>query len=211
MTKQMFVEGSQVGHLILIKRFRKNKRPYWLCQCDCGNTKEIREDSLKSGRAISCGCRSKATQYKKTKYPLREHPEYQIANGIFQRCYNPKNCNYKNYGAKGIKVNKADFPTKRSLADYILKLRQINNDTEDRKLSVDRIDCYGDYSKKNIRLADRITQNNNTCKTLYVDYCGKTYPLSVICRQLGINNNNVYTRMTRYNLSVQQSFEYYLN
>lgn len=32
------------------------KHTYWLCQCDCGNKKVIRIDSIKSGKIKSCGC-----------------------------------------------------------------------------------------------------------------------------------------------------------
>lgn len=34
----------------------------------------------------------------------RENPEYFIWANMIQRCYNPKNCSYKNYGARGISV-----------------------------------------------------------------------------------------------------------
>lgn len=51
-----------IGYLQLQDRIQRNGRPYWNCTCKlCNNTKEIREDSLKSGKTISCGC------YKKTK------------------------------------------------------------------------------------------------------------------------------------------------
>lgn len=33
-------------------------RNVWLCKCDCGNYKAIREDSLKSQLSQSCGCRN---------------------------------------------------------------------------------------------------------------------------------------------------------
>lgn len=34
----------------------RGKRTYWLCQCECGNTKEILTDSLRNGNTLSCGC-----------------------------------------------------------------------------------------------------------------------------------------------------------
>lgn len=39
-------------------------RSYYLCQCECGNIKWIRSDSLKNGDTKSCGCLAKATQFK---------------------------------------------------------------------------------------------------------------------------------------------------
>jgi hypothetical protein len=32
------------------------KDSYWLCQCDCGNTKIVSAGNLKSGQTKSCGC-----------------------------------------------------------------------------------------------------------------------------------------------------------
>lgn len=37
-------------------RIDQNGHSYWLCQCDCGNQKEIASSSLKSGQTMSCGC-----------------------------------------------------------------------------------------------------------------------------------------------------------
>lgn len=210
MSKQMFESGTRVGHFTLLYRFRKNGRAYWHCKCDCGNEKDIREDAINSGRTISCGCVQKKTQFKKAVNPMREHPEYHVANGIFQRCFNPKNCNYSCYGERGITVNLDEFPDKRALADYILELRIAANDVEERKLSIDRIDCNGNYEKSNMRLVDNKTQSNNTRTNLHVEYCGKSYTLTVACEMLGISRMAVYKRMYRYNLTPQEAFNYYL-
>ena len=54
--------GDMVGHLFLNDRHINKSRAYWNCTCElCGQSKDIREDSLKSGKVISDGC------YKKTK------------------------------------------------------------------------------------------------------------------------------------------------
>lgn len=34
----------------------KNGKTYWLCECDCGNWKEIQTTHLKDGSIQSCGC-----------------------------------------------------------------------------------------------------------------------------------------------------------
>lgn len=53
----MYKIGERVGQLTLLERKRENNRTYFLCKCDCGNTKWIRVDSLKSIK--SCGCLTK--------------------------------------------------------------------------------------------------------------------------------------------------------
>ena len=49
--------GKKFGRLTVIKRiFNQKKGTYWLCQCDCGNTKEVYGRDLKNGTIKSCGC-----------------------------------------------------------------------------------------------------------------------------------------------------------
>ena len=49
--------GQRFGRLIVISFLeKKSHRNYWLCRCDCGNIKAIREDHLRNHKTISCGC-----------------------------------------------------------------------------------------------------------------------------------------------------------
>lgn len=60
MGKWINYKGYRFGRLTVISdRFRKNNQTYYLCQCDCGNIKEIRIGHLKSGKIQSCGCLQK--------------------------------------------------------------------------------------------------------------------------------------------------------
>lgn len=62
--KKIF-ENERFGNLVVIKEVPKEERPnpqagrYYLCQCDCGNTKIIYGHNLKTGNTKSCGCLSK--------------------------------------------------------------------------------------------------------------------------------------------------------
>lgn len=60
--------GQRFGRLLVIKRvFNQKKGTYWLCQCDCGNYKEVYGGDLKNGRTKSCGClRKEILSEKKT-------------------------------------------------------------------------------------------------------------------------------------------------
>lgn len=51
--------GKHFGKLTVIKETDKRDSGgniIWLCQCECGNTCEIRTGSLTSGNTTSCGC-----------------------------------------------------------------------------------------------------------------------------------------------------------
>ena len=59
------LSGQRFGKLTVIKRSSKIGEPIkFLCQCDCGNQKEIRGGDLRSGRTLSCGCLRKETNSK---------------------------------------------------------------------------------------------------------------------------------------------------
>lgn len=60
MPKKINLIGQVFGRLTVIGEAPpRNKKTYWLCQCSCGNQKEIRADSLKDGSISSCGCKTK--------------------------------------------------------------------------------------------------------------------------------------------------------
>lgn len=50
--------GQKFGRLTVIKKcdYKINKGLVWLCQCECGNTKEVASKSLRDGKCRSCGC-----------------------------------------------------------------------------------------------------------------------------------------------------------
>lgn len=56
MTSKVDLAGQRFGRLVAIKPVIKNGRQAWLCHCDCGNTKIVRADHLRSGAVKSCGC-----------------------------------------------------------------------------------------------------------------------------------------------------------
>lgn len=53
--------GQRFGFWTVVAPARPSGgRRYWWCECQCGTTKAIQEDSLIYGTTRSCGCRSRA-------------------------------------------------------------------------------------------------------------------------------------------------------
>lgn len=128
------------------------KRVYWLCQCDCGVIKSIRSTDFtrKLNPTKSCGCRINM----KNKLPGGRTRLYQIWNQMIQRCENPKNDAYHNYGGRGIKIHP-------SWHDY----RNFHKDAAEGyrdDLTIDRINNEGNYEPGNTRWVTRTFNCRNT-------------------------------------------------
>jgi len=88
---------------------------------------------------------------------LSNHPLYKRWAYMIQRCYNPNNVGYRNYGGRNIKV----CPRWRnSPATYIRDIENLGW-TPNCKLEPDRKDNNLGYSPQNIRLGTRRDNANN--------------------------------------------------
>jgi len=56
-SKRLDLTGQRYGRLTVIRRAeQRGQNSYWFCQCDCGNTTEAQQGSLRNGTHKSCGC-----------------------------------------------------------------------------------------------------------------------------------------------------------
>ena len=98
--------GVKINRLTVIgESFVKNGRKYVPCRCDCGTTKSVREDALKSYDRKSCGCfRMEKLRETNVTHGKTNTKTYNTWEGMIQRCNNPKSSNYLDYGGRGIQV-----------------------------------------------------------------------------------------------------------
>ena len=184
MGKTLDLTGQRFGKLsVLCKSGYHNGKIMWRCVCDCGNETTVYGGSLRSGNTKSCGCIN-AKQNPRYKHGLSKTRLYHSWNAMMQRCNNPKDKRYANYGGRGISVCKEwqDFMTFR---DWALS----NGYASD--LSIDRIDVNGNYCPENCRWATRIEQANNTTRNHYVTYNGETHTVAEWARLLGIDQSSL--------------------
>ena len=151
--RRCFEPGKKYGRLTLIENtnIKKTTGYVWKCLCDCGNTTYVSTSRI--GTATnSCGCYKIETH--------RTHNEsktrlYNVWCLMKARCYRKTSGNYSNYGGRGITVCD-DW--KNSYEKF--KAWALSHGYSD-SLSIDRINCNGDYCPENCRWVDNSTQVNN--------------------------------------------------
>lgn len=92
------------------------------------------------------------------------HPLYRVYNGIIQRCYNDKDPNYFNYGARGIKMSE-DLKNINVFIEYVSSLPDYDKKFT-HHFSLDRINNDGNYERGNLRWCSMSTQNANKRTTI---------------------------------------------
>lgn len=148
--------GDVFGRLTVVDRApNRGTKTCWLCFCSCGLHKVIQGTHLASGHTKSCGCYHK--EFPGNKGNSATHrmiftPTYKSWQSMGQRCNNPKNTSYSNYGGRGIKVCE-------SWSKFINFLADMGERPADTTLN--RLDNNGDYTLDNCNWANRSEQQKN--------------------------------------------------
>lgn len=203
MGKFVDLTGNRYGKLSVIGRTEDYISPKGyvsvnrLCQCDCGNLTVVRGCNLKSGASTSCGC-------ERVVHPnrLRHGDTHTRLHGIWKnmrrRCYNPSDSNYKDYGARGIKVCAQWFEYE------VFRDWSLANGYND-SLTIDRIDYDGDYSPDNCRWADKFTQANNTRGNHFLEYNGEIHTIAEWSRITGIPYHRLKDRINKLGWDIERA------
>ena len=176
--------GKRFGSRTVVAKAKKGSQghQYWLCRCDCGNEKEIPGCYLLGGRSHKC------LECNTVTHGMYNTPEYTAWLKIIQRCINPNDPEYRNYGGRGINIWEG------YRQDFEAFLNEIGRKPSPHH-SIDRIINAKGYEPGNLRWATAKEQANNRRVTLQVD------GIHVSCKDLsatfGINHEVVRKLINR--------------
>lgn len=178
MPKLIDLSNKRFGRLVVISRVpNKNGRPRWLCRCDCGSFCEVPSSALRSGNTRSCGCLQKDIASKNsTIHGDSKTRLYKIWACIKDRCTNPRNARYADYGGRGISVCD-EWHTYIPFREWALSHGYAD------ELSIDRADNNGSYCPENCRWVTRKEQARNKRNNRLIN--GK--PLAQWAEEYGID------------------------
>lgn len=197
-TKRILInEGDRYGLLTIIKEVEgtysgksKSRRRTFLCRCDCGNSKNIALNSLRTGNTKSCGCIKKITSpINATAHGMRCSKIYSVWRGMKQRCYLKSNPSYKDYGGRGIRVCDLWLDDFQAFYDWAME----NGYKEG--LSIERINVNGDYEPDNCEWIPFSEQSLNKRNTRLITFNNKTLTLREWSEELNLSYGALERRL----------------
>lgn len=163
-----------------ISRDRRSYKAVWNCICECGITKQVSGDRLRRGTSLSCG-----------KGHAMPRPLENIHDGMIQRCTNPNNKRYADYGGRGVSVCER----------WLLSYKHFQEDMGVRPTpehSIDRIDNNGNYEPGNCKWSTKEQQSSNMRTNIYRELNGVRLTHSQWARKIGISSQSLSKRIAKW-------------
>lgn len=143
--------GQKFNMLTVIDIHVDSGKTYWICECECGKIVTKLAKAVKFGHSGSCGCWSKdILEYRKQNAVTHERL-YGIWQGMKDRCNNPNNSHYHNYGGRGITVCEKWKNSYQNFREWAYNNGWVEEITENYQdsLSIERIDVNRNYCPEN--------------------------------------------------------------
>ena len=178
--KYIDLSGKRFGRLVAIEKVDVDTKrgAYWKCQCDCGRETIVMGRSLRTGATKSCGCLHDEVSTRRIVDRNTTHGKthtrlYSVWQAMIRRCEREKSKEYKNYGARGIKVCdewREDFD---SFYSWALE-NGYNPSAKRGECTIDGVDNNGPYSPENCRIATISDQQRNKRTNKLITHKGET-------------------------------------
>lgn len=189
--------GMQFGRWTVLSEdepvfYGRTRVRYWLCRCECGTVRRVKEESLKRGKSSSCGCYHsdvmRGSGKWKTTHGQTYTRLYRIYRHMINRCTNPNDIRYDKYGGRGISVCD-EWSTFEEFYKWAVSAGYRDD------LSIDRIDNNKGYYPDNCRWATNSIQANNKSNVIMLEYGGKKQSIAAWANELGIPYKKLHKRI----------------
>lgn len=165
-----------------------------ICRCECGTDSLIRLDGIVAGNVVSCGCYHREVN---CQHGLSKSPLYGIWRKMIDRCENPNNRAFKNYGGRGISV----CDRWRMLENFYADMHA----TYWPGAEIDRTNNNGNYEPDNCDWVTSARNSDNRRSARLITFNGKTQSLKRWSEESGINYGTLHTRLTKKGWSVERA------
>lgn len=176
---------------------------FWVCRCECGIQREVIGGNLKSGFTKSCGCLKKEMREKRITHGFSRRnstrTEYRIWGNIRQRCLNPNNPKFHDYGGRGIKVCDR---WEKSFEEFFKDMGK----RPSKELTVGRMDNDGNYEPSNCRWETSPQQVRNKRNNVLLTYKGETLCRHEMAAKYGLRYFTLRTRLSK-GMTIEQAIE----
>lgn len=119
--------------------------------------------------------------------------------GILQRCNNPRNKKYKDYGGRGITICR-EWQDTNGFENFLVDVGV----RPESQYSLDRINNDRDYCKENCRWATPKEQNRNSRNNVNITFRNKTQCLTAWAEELGIKRRTLSMRLHTYGWTIEK-------
>lgn len=182
--------GQTYGSLKVIKLMGKSEDKHFMSKvrCICGHEFVIRDTFLICGTRTQCPV---CSNNDRITHGLSDTPIYCVWHGMKDRCYNPKNKSFHNYGGRGISVCD-EWMSSDAFIEWA-----IENGWEE-GLQLDRINTDGNYEPNNCRFVTQLENARNRRNTLFIHYEGKLLTIGEVAEITGLRHELIYQRIHKF-------------
>jgi len=192
MNRKKIKIGDRFGNRTIIEELtiRKNGYIMYKVQCDCGDIVILNGSYLKSRQRPCKSCSAKKNTKKGKDHYAYKHGMasrtkgkdriYHIWIAMRQRCNDPNDQQYADYGGRGISFSK-------EWDDFAIFYKDMGERPEGMQL--DRIDNNGNYCKENCKWSNRFEQSNNRRTTRIHNIKGRKIKHTELLKELNMTRD----------------------
>lgn len=132
---------------------RRGRNSYWNCVCSCGGRTTVWGHDLKKGHTKSCRCLQLEVRGTSSRIHGEAHKtsEYAAYINAKQRCNNPNNSRYADWGGRGIEFRFNSYE------EFLAEVGRKPSPNH----SIDRKDNNGHYEQGNVKWSTPTEQSQN--------------------------------------------------